>query len=179
MHPFIFLERWCWTKNKRRPLTSRKDKSLMVSKDRAYVGLSSNISSRLRDNHHIIGGFDDGDIDLWIGLISSQSVAGRKPNNSYLTHSEALHLAEHMTAYFLQLTENDRKRRNQPMRSVVVFNRWFKAYDPYARRMHRGASFWPDLIEYDANELTARKVWFGGKYERLSAADVDLLKKTS
>lgn len=58
--------------------------------ERGYAGLSSNISQRLTDRHHIIGGFVDNELDIWIGLIASQSVAGRRPVGGYAQHSASL-----------------------------------------------------------------------------------------
>jgi hypothetical protein len=143
---------------------------LAVSTDEnnyAYGGLSSNISQRLRDDHHTIGGLEDGEIDIWIGIVHSQSIAGRKPSDGYVVHSEVLEVAEHMTIYFLELSENDRKRRKPPGRSAAIFNRWFRPHEPYDRRVHRPHQYWPDFIEYECEENEARRIWFGGKNERL------------
>jgi hypothetical protein len=135
--------------------------------DRGYAGLSSNIAQRLTDRHHIIGGFADNELDIWIGLIASQSVAGRRPGGGYALHSASLEIAEHMIAYFLELTENDRKRRAPPRSSAAVFNRWFRPTDPFERRVHRPRSFWPDFIEFEADNCEAHRVSFGKPTERM------------
>jgi hypothetical protein len=59
-----------------------------------------------------------------------------------------------MIAYFLELTENDRKRRAPPRSSAAVFSRWFRPTDPFQRRVHRPRSFWPDFIEFEADNAS-------------------------
>jgi hypothetical protein len=145
--------------------------------DKSYVGLSANPSGRLTESHHVLGGLDEGDIDLWIGIVTSQSEAGRKPADGYITHSGALHIAEHIIAYFFETTENVRKRRSRPQRSAVVFNRWFRPAAPWKRHGHRGHPSWPDFVEFEAEEQFARLVWFGGRMEKYNDDQIENLKR--
>ena len=142
---------------------------------RAYIGITSSVGSRLTDNHHILGGLEEGEADIWIGQVSSHAVAGRG-NGSF--HTLPLTLAEHMLAYFLELSENDRKRRNPPKRSAKLLNRWFGPNEPYKRRFKRPAPVWPDYIEFNHSDdgengqMNAKIVWFGGKQSTLSHTDI-------
>jgi hypothetical protein len=145
--------------------------------NRSYVGLSADPLGRLTEAHHVLGGLNEGDIDLWIGIVSSQSEAGRRPAGGYTTHSGALHIAEHMVAYFLETTENQRKRQTPPKRSAVVFSRWFGSSEPWERRTHRAHPGWPDLIEFDAEDKTARLAWFGSKLIKYDEDQIERLKR--
>lgn len=152
---------------------------LAISKDakpRTYVGLSANAFSRLTESHHVLGGLDEGYIDLWVGLISSQSEAGRRPSGGYVSHSAALNVAEHMIAYFFQTTENVKKRSNRPGRSAAMFNRWYHGAAPWTRYSHRGHNEWPDFVEFEAEEKFARMIWFGGNITKLNDEEIESLK---
>src|ERR1700733_14324053 len=96
-------------------------------KDRSYVGLSQSVETRLTEGHHILGGLEAGDIDLWIGIVSSQTEAGRPHAQRPVSHSESVEIAEHVIAYFLQTSHNTSKRKSVPKRSTAVFSRWFRA----------------------------------------------------
>ncbi len=146
-------------------------------KDKSYVGLSSNATGRLTESHHVLGGLDEGDIDLWIGLISSQSEAGRKPAAASTMHSAALHVAEHVIAYLFETTENVKKRRSRPQRSAAVFSRWFRPAPPWKRHGHRGHQNWPDFVEFEAEEKFARLVWFGGKMVKYDDVQIEDLRR--
>lgn len=147
--------------------------------DKSYIGLSGNASGRLTESHHVLGGLEEGEIDIWIGLVSSQTEAGRKPSGANVSHSAALHLAEHIIAYFVQTSENKRKRRNPPDRSGVVFSRWFQDAPPWERRGQRGHKQWPDFIEFDYDQRLARLVWFGREMTKYSGKQIDDLKRES
>jgi hypothetical protein len=146
------------------------------AEERSYVGLSADPGGRLTENHHILGGLKEGDISLWIGLVSSQSEAGRRPGGVITTHSAALHLAEHILAYFLATTENVKKRGSQPQRSAALFSRWFGPSEPWRRRGHRAHPEWPDFIEFDADDKSARLAWFGGKLLKYDSVQIRNLK---
>jgi hypothetical protein len=146
-------------------------------KDRSYVGLSSNATGRLTEAHHVLGGLDVGYIDLWIGLIASQSEPGRRSADSYAAHSTSLHIAEHVLAYFLETTENVSKRRSRPQRSAAVFSRWFRPAAPWTRHAYRGHLNWPDFIEFEAGAKTARLAWFGGKMVKYDDDQIERLKR--
>ncbi|WP_142250782.1 hypothetical protein [Bradyrhizobium sp. UNPF46] len=145
--------------------------------EKSYVGLSSNVTGRLTGAHHVLGTWQPGSFELWIGIISSQSEPGRKPIDSPVYHSGALHFAEHMTAYFVRTSENVRKRRNPPERSGVVLNRWFRNAEPWERHRHRAHQHWPDLIEFEVDERFARNVWFGGRTDRFRDEEIDNLRR--
>jgi len=145
--------------------------------EKSYVGLSSNITGRLTSSHHVLGTWSEGSFKLWIGIIASQSEPGRKPADSPSYHSGALNFAEHMTAYFVQTSENVRKRRNHPGRSGVVFNRWFHEVEPWERHAQRAHSNWPDLIEFEVDQRFARNVWFGGRIERFHNEEIEELRR--
>lgn len=144
--------------------------------DGSYVGISSSVSTRLTSSHHVLHGIIDGGAQVWIGIISSQAVPGRRPAAGYVSHSESAHVAEHLTAYLLELSENRSKRKRPPGRTAVLFNRWFDCAEPYTRKRRRGHPDWPDLIEYDADLVNARLVWFGSKCKVYSADEVMGLK---
>lgn len=145
--------------------------------EKAYIGISSNITGRLTPAHHVMGSWEDGSFDLWIGIIASQSEPGRRPVDSPVYHSGATHFAEHMIAYFVETSENVRKRRHHPDRSGVVLNRWFREIEPWDRRFQRPHANWPDLIEFELDERFARKVWFGGGTERFRNEEIDDLRR--
>jgi hypothetical protein len=146
-------------------------------KDRSYVGLSANAAGRLTEAHSVLRELNEGDIDLWIGIVSSQGEAGRRPADAYAIHSAALHLAEHIIAYFVETSENVRKRRSRPQRSAALFSRWFQRAAPWKRHGHRAHAAWPDFIEFEADERTARLVWFGGKLTKYNDDQIESLKR--
>jgi hypothetical protein len=82
-----------------------------------------------------------------------------------------------MIAYFVQTSENVRKRRNHPGRSGVVFNRWFRNVEPWQRWGQRAHSNWPDLIEFEADERFARNIWFGGRTKGFRNEEIDDLRR--
>ena len=47
----------------------------------------------------------------------------------------------------------------------MLMNRWYEAWEPYKRKPDRGHKDWPDLIEFDQENKTARLLWFGGRQE--------------
>jgi hypothetical protein len=136
--------------------------------DLQYVGISKAAKGRLH-NDRFPEIKRDRTFRLWLGRVSSHAVAGRKE----LAHSTTVHAAEWATAFFLQLHLNKRCRKKPPPRSLVLINRWFKS-DFGTRRVHRGHSEWPDMIEYDKLTNTARIAWLGagGEMWRLDQDDV-------
>ncbi|MCA6097582.1 hypothetical protein [Bradyrhizobium australafricanum] len=144
---------------------------------KSYVGLSSNITGRLSLNHHVLGTWPDNTFELWIGIIASQSEPGRRPADSPVYHSSALNFAEHMLAYFVQTSENVRKRREPPSRSGAVFNRWYYPFPPWKRRTQRAHPNWPDMIEFEREDRFARSIWFGPKIDRYQNEEIDELRR--
>lgn len=134
--------------------------------ERSYVGISNDISSRFTLRHHIFGEWEEDTFELWLGIVASQSEPGRKPAVSPKVHSEAQHFAEHVTAYFLETSENQRKIKTPPKRSGILFNRWFKLEEDWPRHGHRPIPTWPDFVEYDKERGFNRNVYFGGHVEK-------------
>lgn len=139
-----------------------------------YVGISGDPKSRINQNHHKLPDINS-ELGLWVGKVVSHAVAGRKR----MKLSVMVNSAEWALAFFLELPLNDRKRRRPPDRSLILLNRWFNP-DFSTRRVHRGHEDWPDLIEYEHpvdGDEGAVIVWFGGRRDRLSAAEVHDLAK--
>jgi len=140
-----------------------------------YVGIAGNLKKRFDDqNHHIVNVTRD--CKIWIGEISSHSVAGRKSKSHPVKHSLAVYRAEWLIAYFLKLPLNSSKRKRPPPGSLVVFSRWFHRdfEERYANRPHPE---WPDFIEYDHDYDHAQLAWFGSpaRRERLSKSEIEAL----
>jgi hypothetical protein len=132
-------------------------------KNKAYAGISKSPATRLTDAHHILGKLGPGEAELWIGVLASQKIW----TASDAQHSTAIRLAEHTTVYFLELSENQRLRKNPPDRSVILISRWYEAGHPYKRRPDRGHKDWPDLIEFDKENESYQLAWFGDtRYEK-------------
>ncbi|GHG25373.1 hypothetical protein GCM10017322_24510 [Paracoccus aerius] len=77
-----------------------------------------------------------------------------------------LDYAEWAYARFFDLPLNEKKSTGLPKRSFTVLNRWW--HTDYERsRVQRPHRDWPDLIDYPGDDLPVRKVWFGGRQEKL------------
>lgn len=137
-----------------------------------YVGISNDPKSRIAKNHHKLPEITK-NFGIWLGAISSQSIAGRKSSKNPVKHSRAVGLAEWAIAYFLELPLNQRKRKNPPSEPVILISRWFKT-DLETKWRKRGHSEWPDFIEFDPDYKFARLQWFGspGRSKRFSASDI-------
>src|ERR1700760_4137566 len=94
--------------------------AILDDEEGSYVGISSSVSTRLNSSHHVLGKIVDGGALVWIGIIASQAVAGRRSASGYAGHSESVHVAEHLTAYLLELNKNRSKRKRPPDRSAVL-----------------------------------------------------------
>ncbi|GHV00994.1 hypothetical protein AGMMS49521_0200 [Campylobacterota bacterium] len=120
-----------------------------------YVGLASDLASRLNNNHHKLPEIKH-DFKLWLGEIASTGIAGRKKKVTEIR----LDLAEWCHSYFLELPLNEKKRDNPPDRPVTVLNRWwFKDYE--RKRIQRPHPDWPDIIEFLGKKYGARISWVG------------------
>jgi hypothetical protein len=135
-------------------------------RERSYVGISNDITSRITSRHHVLGDWEDDQFEFWLGIVASQSEPGRKPAASPKIHSEAMHFAEHATAYFIETSENQRKNKSPPKRSGILFNRWFKLEEDWPRHLKRPTKTWPDFVEYDKERGFSRNVYFGGTVEK-------------
>lgn len=122
-----------------------------------YVGLASDLKSRLNGYHHRIPLITQ-DRKLWLGELISPRTPGRKIKVT----DRMLDLAEWAHAYFLQLPLNDRKKTNPPDRPITVYNRWWRKdyVTSYKKRPH---SDWLDIIDFAGDEYEAKVVWFGGR----------------
>lgn len=120
-----------------------------------YVGLASDLASRLNGYHHKLP-LISRDLEIWLGEVASPRTPGKKIKVT----DRMLDLSEWAHAYFLQLPLNDKKRARPPDRPITVYNRWWrKDYEtPCGKRPH---SAWPDLIDYLGPEYPVKLVWFG------------------
>lgn len=141
----------------------------------SYVGITSNAPNRLSPSHHKLRLFDEDGMAIWIGIVVSQAVAGRRSSHSDVRHTVAVQIAEKLIAYFLQLPSNARLRSSLPDKSSIVLNRWYEADGDFNRRRRRGHQDWPDLIEYDHESRFASVVWFGGKRKQGFVEDMGWL----
>lgn len=137
----------------------------------SYVGITSNAPQRLSSNHHKLKLFSETRLSIWVGVIVSQAVAGRRSSQGAAIHSIAVKTAEKMTAYFLQLPSNEHLRSSLPKLSGILLNRWFEPSGDFKRKMRRGHQDWPDIIEYDQANDYACLAWFGGKRRHGRASD--------
>lgn len=122
-----------------------------------YVGLASDLPSRLNGYHHKLP-LITRDREIWLGEVVSLRTPGRKIKVT----DRMLDLSEWAHAYFLQLPLNDKKKARPPDRAITVYNRWWRKdfETPYKRRPHRA---WPDIIDYVDPEYDAKLIWFGGQ----------------
>lgn len=130
-------------------------------KTRSYVGISNNASSRLRTSHKTIGKWPDNTYELWLGIVVSQAEAGRKPHDKAGRHKAALTFAERLTARFVETSENKHGSTKPPKRSGALLNRWFKLTKDFPRHKNQPHRNWPDYVEYEDSEASARSVYFG------------------
>ncbi len=70
-----------------------------------------------------------------------------------------LDIVEWMTAYFLRISFNDRKRVNPPTTQAVILNRWWDT--DYETVVERPVARWVDVIEWNPLKNTANLCWFG------------------
>ncbi len=118
-----------------------------------YMGLSSHLASRVTPAHTTLASLSISSI--WMGEIGSAGIPGKRLKRT----NPNLDIAEWMSAYFLRIPFNDKKRVNPPQTSAVLLNRWWATdYDtPTSRPVAR----WADVIEWDLYRQTANLVWFG------------------
>jgi hypothetical protein len=122
-----------------------------------YVGKStSNLSSRMQEDHHHKLSLVTRNQAVWLGEIVTGNVPGVKKT---LT-PQSVRLSEWVLAYFMELPLNGKLRSKPPPRPVTVLNRWWQK-DYETPRKHRPDPNWPDLIDYRGPEYSTRVVWFG------------------
>jgi hypothetical protein len=133
---------------------------------RSYVGISNDANSRLRTSHKVLGKWPDDTHELWLGIVASQTEAGRSANRKAARHKAALTFAEHMIARFVQTSENVHGSTKLPKRSGALLNRWFHLDAEFTRHKKQPHKNWPDFIEFEKAEKSGRTVFFEKKIKR-------------
>lgn len=108
---------------------------------------------------------------LYIGIVGSQGIAGRRASHQSVRHSVSVDLAESAMAFFLELPLNVAKRCRPPRDGIVLVNRWWSA-DLESRVRRRPHPDWPDLIDYDDYSGDAIVRGKGRRATFLDAADI-------
>lgn len=138
---------------------SQRDQSLQ------YIGIGNDVRTRLKNDHHKLKHVSR-DRQIWLGEISTAEPSGRKLKVTDAT----LDYAEWAYARFFDLPLNEKKSIGLPSRSFTVLNRWWHK-DFERSRKNRPHKDWPDLVDYPGYDLPARKVWFGGRQEKILGPD--------
>lgn len=133
-----------------------------------YVGITTDLGSRFNGKHPIQTLLKPSNLRLFIGIVTSQSVAGRKARHQPVRFSTPLYLAETALAFLMEIPLNKDKRCNPPKDSVVVVNRWYRT-DFDTRRRRRPHPMWPDLVEFDCYECIGDLAWHGRRRKHLGA----------
>lgn len=118
-----------------------------------YAGISADLATRVTPGHETLSKLSIS--TLWLGEIGTAGIPGRRAKRT----DPHLDTVEWMTAYFLRVPYNDRKRVNPPPLSAVVLNRWWKP--DYETPVERPVARWADVIEWNAINRTANLCWFG------------------
>lgn len=135
--------------------------------DIQYVGITTDLTLRFDGKHPIQTVLRRENLRLYIGLVSSQQVAGRKATHHARNWSALLYLAESALAFLMELPLNKAKRCTPPGDSVVVINRWYSPDE--VRRRRRPHPSWPDLVEYDIDENIGDLAWHGRRRKHLNS----------
>ena len=133
-----------------------------------YVGITTDLGNRFNGKHPIQTLLRPSNLRLFIGIVTSQAVAGRRAKRQAVRFSTPLYLAETALAFLMEIPLNKDKRCNPPKDSVVVVNRWYKT-DFETRLRRRPHIGWPDLVEYDGYECIGDLAWHGRRRKHLSA----------
>ncbi|WP_066487303.1 hypothetical protein [Sphingomonas sp. CCH9-F2] len=137
-----------------------------------YVGITGDLTGRFNGKHPIQTLLRAKSLRLYVGIVTSQSVAGKKASH----HAKIpLYLAESALAFLLELPLNKDKRCNPPKDSIVVVNRWYRE-DFATRRRRQPHATWPDLVEYDGYEGTGDIAWHGGRREHVNADMIEEIR---
>ena len=141
-----------------------------------YVGITGSLWTRFNKKHPINALLKKSSLQLYVGFVASQGVAGRKAGHHHKKFPVAVNLAESALAFLLELPLNKDKRCAVPADSIVLTNRWWKT-DNQTRRRNRPVKAWPDYLDFewgdDARGLdsTAQLVWFGRRGRRIIRGD--------
>lgn len=141
-----------------------------------YVGITSDLTKRFNGNHPIQLLLRERTLRLYVGVVTSQAVAGKKAAHHAKRFSIPLYLAESVIAFLMELPLNKDKRCNPPKDSVVVVNRWYRT-DFATRRRRRPHRSWPDLLEYDWDEGIGDLAWHGKGRKHLSAEAIEEVRE--
>jgi hypothetical protein len=141
-----------------------------------YVGITGNLWKRFNTRHPINVLLKKRGLKLFIGIVSSQAVAGRKAGHHHKKFSVPVYLAESALAFLLELPLNKDKRCSVPKDSIVLTNRWWKR-DNETRYRNRPSADWPDFLEFEWGEdrlgrdATGQVVWFGRRGRKIIRGD--------
>lgn len=141
-----------------------------------YVGITGNLWKRFNTKHPINVLLKKRGLKLFIGIVSSQAVAGRKAGHHHKKFSVPVYLAESVLAFLLELPLNKDKRCSVPKDSIVLTNRWWKT-DYETRYRNRPSTDWPDFLEFEWGEdgfgrdATGQVVWFGRRGRKIIRGD--------
>lgn len=136
-----------------------------------YVGITKDLSKRFNGKHPIQLAVRAKSLRLFIGIVTSQAVAGRKAGHQAKNFTVPLYLAESALAFLMEIPLNKDKRCSPPNDSIVVVNRWFHS-DFATRRRKRPHTSWPDLVEYDCHEHMGDLAWHGRRREHINSGAI-------
>lgn len=146
-----------------------------------YVGITLDFTVRMGTGHTIRQHVKEERLSLYLGVVSSQAIAGKRAAYQNQKHDRLVYLAESAIAFFLALPLNRNKRCSPPKESVIVFNRWWRYVgDDEVRKWRRPHPEWPDFIEYDACSGAGSVVWHGGRRKHFNEDAInDIIVKAS
>jgi hypothetical protein len=134
-----------------------------------YIGISSNLSQRLIEDHEKFKQITR-ERAILLGEVFSTGIPG--PKNKYTDIQ--LDLTEWAHAFFLKPPLNDKKTCFPPDRGVSVINRWWQTdfENRWIHKIRRPHKDLPDLIDYFGYGYGARIVWIGSKIKRIGPNDI-------
>lgn len=140
-----------------------------------YVGITTDLTRRFNGKHPIQLLIRAKSLRLYVGIVTSQAVAGKKASHHAKKFSIPLYLAETALAFLMEIPLNKDKRCNPPKDSIVVVNRWYR--DDFAtRRRKRPHRTWPDLVEFDWHECTGDLAWHGGRRAHVNSERIEEIR---
>jgi hypothetical protein len=126
-----------------------------------YIGISKKLVGRVHARHATLAKISD--LQIWLGEVGTANPSGKKLKKTAPT----LDYAEWLSAFFLKLPLNNKKKANSPKIPVSLLNRWWKVGKTFdVPRVQRPNPEWPDFIDFLGRDYTTRIVWFGGKVQR-------------
>lgn len=140
-----------------------------------YVGITTDLTKRFNGKHPIQLLLRPKSLRLYVGVVTSQAVAGKKAAHHAKNFSIPLYLAESALAFLMEIPLNKDKRCNPPKDSIVVVNRWYR-HDFATRRRNRAHTTWPDLVEYDCDEGIGDLAWHGGRRDHINPDRIEKIQ---